>query len=165
VSAAGYGVVGQSTTGYAGYFIGKVGISGADLAERFESIDSHPIEPGTVVVVDEDQAGKIAVSDQAYDQKVIGIISGAGGIHTALMLHQDDALQGDQVVAIAGRVYCKAEANSAPIRPGDLLTTSSLKGHCMKATDRDQAYGAVIGKALTGLDKGEGLVLVLVNLQ
>ena len=81
------------------------------------------------------------------------------------MLHQDDVLQGDQVVAIAGRVYCQAEANSASIKPGDLLTSSNMQGHCMKATDRDQAYGAVIGKALTGLDKGEGLVLVLVNLQ
>ncbi len=165
VSAGGYGVVGQSTTGYAGYFIGKVGITGADLAERFAATDDQPIEPGTVVVVDDDQPGKIKASNRAYDSKVVGIISGAGGIHTALMLHQDDVLQGDHVVAIAGRVYCKAEANSAPIKPGDLLTTSSVAGHCMKATDRDQAYGAVIGKALTGLDKGEGLVLVLVNLQ
>jgi hypothetical protein len=165
VSTAGYGVVGQSSTGYAGYFIGKVGITGADLAERFAAVDDQPIEPGTVVVVDEDQPGKIRASDHAYDSQVIGIISGAGGIHTALMLHQDDALQGDLVVAIAGRVYCKAEANSAPVKPGDLLTTSNVKGYCMKATDRDQAYGAVIGKALTGLDKGEGLVLVLVNLQ
>jgi hypothetical protein len=40
-----------------------------------------------------------------------------------------------------------------------------VKGHCMKVTDRDQAYGAVIGKALTALDHGEGLVLVIVNLQ
>jgi hypothetical protein len=116
-------------------------------------------------VVDENQAGKIRPSDRAYDSQVIGIISGAGGVRTALVLHQDDALQGDLVVAIAGRVYCKAEANSAPIKPGDLLTASKVKGHCMKATDRDQAYGAVIGKALTGLDKGEGLVFVLVNLQ
>ena len=89
----------------------------------------------------------------------------AGGINTGLTLHQDGTLEGDLVVAIAGRVYCTAEARSAPIKPGDLLTTSSVAGHCMKAADRDHSYGAVIGKALTGLDKGEGLVLVLVNLQ
>jgi hypothetical protein len=35
----------------------------------------------------------------------------------------------------------------------------------MKATDRDRRHGAVIGKAMTGLESGEGLVLVLVNLQ
>jgi hypothetical protein len=165
VSTAGYGVVGQSASGYAGYFLGKVGITGADLAERFAAVDDQSIEPGTVVVVDQDQPGKIRPSDRAYDTQVIGIISGAGGVKTALILHQDDVLQGDLVVAVAGRVYCKAEANSAPIKPGDLLTTSKMPGHCMKATDRDQAYGAVIGKALTGLDKGEGLVFVLVNLQ
>jgi hypothetical protein len=35
----------------------------------------------------------------------------------------------------------------------------------MKATDHDLAFGAVIGKALTGLDSDTGVVLVLVNLQ
>jgi hypothetical protein len=35
----------------------------------------------------------------------------------------------------------------------------------MKVTDRDRAGGAVIGKAMTGLDDGTGLVLVLVSLQ
>jgi hypothetical protein len=166
ISAAGSGVVGKSTTGYAGYFYGKVGIAGgADLAERFATADDAKIEPGTVMVIDDRNSGKLKVSDSAYDSKVVGIISGAGGINTGLTLHQDGALEGDLVVAIAGRVYCKAEANSAPIKPGDLLTTSSVKGNCMKATERDKAYGAVIGKALTGLDKGEGLVLIIVNLQ
>ncbi|MCB0137575.1 MAG: hypothetical protein KDD75_20900, partial [Caldilineaceae bacterium] len=74
-------------------------------------------------------------------------------------------LEGDTQVAIAGRVYVMAEALSSPIRPGDLLTTSALPGHAMKATDRERAYGAVIGKALTGLDAGTGFVLVVVNLQ
>jgi hypothetical protein len=166
VSTNNAGVWGKSTNGFAGYFEGKVGITGgSDLAERFATADNARIEPGTVMVIDEDHAGKLKVSDRAYDSKVIGIISGAGGINTGLILHQDGALEGDLIVAIAGRVYCQSEAHSAPIKPGDMLTTSSVKGYCMKATDRDQAYGAVIGKALTGLDKGEGLVLVIVNLQ
>jgi hypothetical protein len=46
-----------------------------------------------------------------------------------------------------------------------MLTTSDIPGHAMKATDRELAYGAVIGKAMTALDEGTGLVLVLVNLQ
>ena len=74
-------------------------------------------------------------------------------------------IEGETEVAIAGRVYVKAEANSAPIQPGDLLTTSNLPGHAMKAANREHAYGAVIGKALTRLKNGTGLVLVLVNLQ
>ncbi|MCB0067048.1 MAG: hypothetical protein KDD77_07855, partial [Caldilineaceae bacterium] len=94
-----------------------------------------------------------------------GVVSGANGVQPGLTLHQDGVLEGDTQVAIAGRVYVMAEALSSPIRPGDLLTTSALPGHAMKATDRERAYGAVIGKALTGLDTGTGFVLVVVNLQ
>jgi hypothetical protein len=46
-----------------------------------------------------------------------------------------------------------------------MLTTSDTPGHAMKATDRARSYGATIGKAMTGLESGCGLVLVLVNLQ
>jgi len=164
VSHNGYGVVGQSQLGYAGYFIGKVGIQGgADLAELFDLSDQS--EPGTLMVIDETNPGQLKASDQAYDTRVAGIVSGAGGVNPGLTLHQDGVLKGDTHVAIAGRVYVKAEAFSTPIKPGDLLTTSSLKGYAMKATDRERAQGAIIGKAMTGLDSGTGLVLVLVNLQ
>jgi hypothetical protein len=58
------------------------------------------------------------------------------------------------------------DAGSAAINPGDMLTTSATPGHAMKAVDRAKSYGAVIGKAMTGLALGKsGLVLVLVNLQ
>jgi hypothetical protein len=35
----------------------------------------------------------------------------------------------------------------------------------MIASDRDLAYGAVIGKAMSSLESGTGLVLILVSLQ
>jgi hypothetical protein len=35
----------------------------------------------------------------------------------------------------------------------------------MRASDHDRSNGAVIGKAMSTLDSGTGLVLVLVNLQ
>jgi hypothetical protein len=35
----------------------------------------------------------------------------------------------------------------------------------MKAIDHDKSQGAIIGKAMTGLESGKGLVLVLVTLQ
>ena len=81
------------------------------------------------------------------------------------MLHQSGVTEGNSLVAIAGRVYCKAEALTRPIEPGDLLTTSAVAGYAMKAADESRSHGAVIGKAMTGLKKGKGLVLVLVNLQ
>ena len=35
----------------------------------------------------------------------------------------------------------------------------------MKATDHDRAQGAIIGKAMSSLEEGTGMVLVLVTLQ
>jgi hypothetical protein len=51
------------------------------------------------------------------------------------------------------------------VRPGDLITTSATAGHGMKASDEAKRPGAVIGKAMSTLESGKGLVLVLVNLQ
>ena len=48
---------------------------------------------------------------------------------------------------------------------GDLLTTSDTPGHAMKVTEHSQAQGAILGKAMSGLKAGKGMVLVLVTLQ
>lgn len=171
LSVDGPGIYGRSTNGYAAEFDGKTRTKlleitgGADLAERFDVSGQHKADPGTLMIIDAAHPGHLKPSDGAYDTRVAGVVSGAGGVKPGLTLHQDGVIEGDARIAIAGRVYVKAEANSASIRPGDLLTTSALPGHAMKASDRDRAYGAVIGKAMTGLDKGTGLVLVLVNLQ
>ena len=57
------------------------------------------------------------------------------------------------------------DADQGAVEVGDLLTTSPTPGHAMRVSDRDAASGAIIGKAMTGLDSGRGLVLVLVGLQ
>ena len=112
---------------------------GADFAESFElsttrtgrdQATAQALQPGLVVSIDPVNAGKLALSTKAYDRRVAGIISGAGGV-----------------------------------KPGDLLTTSSTPGHAMKATNAVKSHGAIIGKAMTSLKKGKGLVLVLVALQ
>ena len=43
--------------------------------------------------------------------------------------------------------------------------SATALGHAMKAADHDRARGAVIGKAMTGLKRATGLVLVLVQPQ
>jgi hypothetical protein len=50
-------------------------------------------------------------------------------------------------VALLGKVYCKVDADPAPVEVGDLLTTSETPGHAMKACDSTKAFGSVIGKA------------------
>jgi hypothetical protein len=64
-----------------------------------------------------------------------------------------------------GKVTCQVTAESSPIKIGDLLTTSDIPGHAMKADDSQKAFGAVLGKALTSLESGVGTVNVLVALQ
>jgi len=139
-------------------------IGGADIVEGFDADDPNP-EPGTLMVIDSEHPGRVKPSSSAYDTRVAGVVSGAGGVRPGLRLGQEGVLDGDVPLAMTGRVYLKCTAANGAIRPGDLLTTSNTEGHAMLASDRDRRSGAVVGKAMTGLDEGAGLVLVLVNLQ
>jgi len=138
---------------------------GSDIAEPFPVSEGDEIPPGALVVIDEENPGALKLSDEAYDSRVAGVVSGAGGLSPGLTLSQENVLGGGVQVALTGRVYAKATAASGAIKPGDLLTTSAIPGHAMKATDHDRSRGAVIGKAMSSLDEGTGLVLVLISLQ
>jgi hypothetical protein len=119
-----------------------------------------------VVSIDPASPGRLALTTQAYDRRVAGIISGAGGVKPGMTMSQEGTLAHGQLpVALSGRVYCQVDASFGAIEPGDLLTTSSTPGHAMKVTDAAKAQGAIIGKAMTSLKEGKGLVLVLVTLQ
>jgi hypothetical protein len=140
---------------------------GADLSEQF-NIEKTDIDiaAGMIVSIDPSNPGQLQISSTAYDSKVAGIVSGAGGVVPGMMMGQKGSLaDGDHPVALTGRVYAWVDTTNGAITPGDLLTTSSTPGHAMKATNHDKAMGAIIGKAMTPLDSGKGLVLVLVSLQ
>ncbi len=139
---------------------------GADLAEPFKVSEQEVIEAGTVVSIDPNQTGQLKQSNQAYDRKVAGVISGAGGINPGMIMGQEGTIaSGEHPVALSGRVYCKVDAKYGAIQAGDLLTTSKTPGHAMKVSNHDKAQGAIIGKAMSSLDEGTGLVLVLISLQ
>ena len=137
---------------------------GSDLAEPFP-MSQGEIPKGSVVVIDEANPGHLKLSDQPYDARVAGVISGANGIHPGIQMQQQGLLDGGKNVALTGRVYVQADVSNGTIHPGDLLTTSSTPGHAMKVTDHAKAQGAVLGKAMTGLSEGRGMVMVLVTLQ
>jgi hypothetical protein len=119
-----------------------------------------------VVSIDPDNPAKLIVSNKAYDRTVAGVISGAGGVKPGMLMSQTgSSADGQHPVALTGRVYCQVDASFGAIRPGDLITTSQTPGHGMKVTDHSHANGAILGKAMTGLKEGRGLVLVLVSLQ
>ncbi|HPB30576.1 MAG TPA: hypothetical protein PLB62_03885 [Candidatus Sumerlaeota bacterium] len=137
---------------------------GSDVSEQFE-IAGEAL-PGMVVCIDPANPGRLIVSSSAYDRTVAGIVSGAGNVRTGLLMGQKDSLaDGRHPVALTGRVYCLCDATAGAIQPGDLLTTSNTPGHAMKVTNNLAAQGAIIGKAMTGLEEGTGLVMVLVSLQ
>jgi hypothetical protein len=138
---------------------------GSDLAEPFLIASEEAVPPGTVLIIDDRTPGRLRMSDRPYDVRVAGVVSGAGDLNPGLILSQPGVADGGAKVALSGRVYVLAEALSAPIHPGDLLTTSATPGHAMKATDPARSAGAILGKAMSSLESGQGLVLVLVSLQ
>jgi hypothetical protein len=142
---------------------------GSDLAERFDvaALGSIEPQPGMVVSIDPAHPGRLRLSERAYDRSVAGIISGAGGVNSGMVMGQDGSIaDGRLPVALTGRVYVMADTGDAAIRPGDLLTTADRPGHARRVEEPARAQGAILGKAMTGLAQGEdGLVLVLVSLQ
>lgn len=138
---------------------------GADLCERFNVRGADPV-PGTVLCIDPHRVGGLIVSNKAVDASVVGVVSGAGGIRPGLSLGQTGTMaDGDHNVALTGRVWVRCEATTRPIRPGDMLTTSSTPGHAMSASGLKNTRGAVIGKSMSSLDSGTGLVLMLIQPQ
>jgi hypothetical protein len=139
-------------------------ITGADLAEKFPT--SEALEPGTVVEIDPDNPGHLRKAQGAYNTRVAGVVAGANGLSKGIILGNLEGSENHTPIAMSGRVWVYADATHEAIEPGDLLTTSDLPGHAMKASDPSRAHGTVIGKAMTRLEKGKtGMVLVLVNLQ
>jgi len=131
---------------------------GADLAEMLPAVEG--LEPGDVLVVSSD--GKLTRSTQAYQPTVVGVYSTQPGFLGGA--GEDADPTGKVPLAVVGVVPVKASVENGPIRPGDLLTTSSVPGHAMKAGP-SPTVGTVIGKALEGLDETTGVILMLVVLQ
>jgi hypothetical protein len=171
-STNGVGVYGYSDNGYAGFFNGTVAvdvleINGADVAEKFPvSGDAAAAQPGTVMEIDPDHAGQLRVARGAYNRRVAGVVSGAGDLPAGTILGNLPGSDDSPAIALSGRVWVRCDASDHAIEIGDLLTTADAPGHAMAVREFDRAHGAVIGKAMTPLARGEtGLVLVLVNLQ
>jgi hypothetical protein len=142
---------------------GDIVLMNADCAEEFEIDQHHAVEPGTVMAIDDD--GKLRPSEQPYDKRVAGVVSGAGVYRPGIVLNHRRSRERRARVALVGRVFCKVDALYGAIAVGDLLTTSATGGHAMKASDAAKTPGAVIGKALQRWSDGRGLIPILVALQ
>ncbi len=144
---------------------GGVFSGGGDCAEEFDVAGTEEIDPGAVLVIDDES--RLRPCEAEYDKKVAGVVSGANGLNPGMVLGKNGACNDNDRLPIAlnGKVYCKVDAGYSPIQTGDLLTTSPTVGHAMRADDPLKAFGAVIGKALSPLKEGRGMVPILVALQ
>ena len=153
----------------AGFFEGDVEVTGdirltnADCAEDFDVSGMVKLEPGTVMVLGNE--GALSESQQAYDKRVAGVISGGGNYKPGIVLDKQQISGNRQPIALMGKVFCKVDAQFGAIEVGDLLTTSPTPGHAMKTSDPLKAFGAVIGKALRPWTSGQGLIPILIALQ
>jgi hypothetical protein len=131
--------------------------------------------PGDSIPVPE-----VDLAVRVYDTRVCGIVCEVHGeaaedgaeprIFTSteradMNLSQVAPGQIGHMVTLGAYAFCKVDANIAPVVAGDLLTTSPTRGHAQKVLDRAQAIGAIVGKALAGLERGRGTVPVMVMLQ
>jgi hypothetical protein len=142
---------------------GDIVLQNADASEDFDVSDVENLEPGDVLVAA--AAERLERSSGPYDPRVAGVVSGAGPYRPGIVLGRVHERRDRLPVALIGRVHCKVDASPGPIRVGDLLTTAARPGHAMRATDREAAFGSVLGKALGPMEQGTGTIPVLVALQ
>jgi hypothetical protein len=140
---------------------------------------------------------EVDLTDEPYDKRVCGIVANfvsaqdlptvlpnsdateeefknhpllefAGGEDAEQPLTQVKERQLGRMVTLGAWAHCKVDADIEPIEAGDLLTTSSTRGHAQKAgqsKNQQSLVGTIIGKALAPLEKGKGKIPILVMLQ
>jgi hypothetical protein len=151
------------------------------VVDRFVSAGGEKLERGDVVVIRRDASGPLlGGSNQiplievertvtAHDPRVCGIVDEPNARSAALHdLDQGEACKHTigLMVTLGSYAHCKVDADIAPIVAGDLLTTSQTAGHAQKLDSAAAMHpGIVIAKALSSLEKGRGVIPVLVSHQ
>jgi len=149
------------------YIDGSYYDTGADFAEMMATSEGVTYEPGDLLVIGPD--GKPLPSSVPNVTNLLGVYSTDPGFVGGI--GDDGDTRGKIPVAITGIVPVKASAENGAILPGDLLTSSSISGHAMKASPVTingitfYLPGTILGKALEPLEEGTGVILVLVTLQ
>jgi len=146
-------------TVYARYFSAGYG---GDISETF--LTNENLDEGDVVVIDEINEKYIKLSQEPNSSNVIGVVVSSPAI--ILNSETDDGENpslNSKKISILGRVKIKVTTENGPIRPGDLLTTSSKPGYAMKSTKKE--VGTIIGKSLQNLQTGIGKIEAFINCQ
>ncbi|MEK6644692.1 MAG: hypothetical protein AABZ08_12380 [Planctomycetota bacterium] len=142
--------------------------AGGDFAEAMPAVGGkNSYEPGDVLILSQDHPGGIEKCHRAADCKVAGVYSTRPGM-IGISGNDETRINSDDIpVAITGIVPTKVSAENGAIRIGDLLTTSSTPGHAMRASATMvsgvsiYSTGTILGKAIEPLEKGKGMIRVL----
>ena len=121
-----------------------------DFAEMFPS--SETLVPGDVVVFSDENI-HVKRSTQKNEKSIAGIVSTRPGFLAG------ENTPGSYPIALAGRVPTNVNNENGAIAVGDPLTTSSVSGAAMKATEA----GPIVGYALEPFDGTEGSITVFVS--
>ena len=173
---------------YNGFYADQRSGGSIDVAEYIYDTKGNT-EPADVVVADENAKESVLLSSMPYQASVLGIVSTEPHLTMGIELVIDEAT-GDPIpgvqaarLALAGRVPCKVTDENGPIKPGDLVTTSSIPGHAMRwslldineakdfnelkriMAENERRRNAVIGKALEAHTTGTGTIVVMISLQ
>jgi len=118
---------------------------------------AEPVGEGDVLALDPGRPGVLRLATFMADPGVVGIAAGeprtteGGGLEAPM--------------ADPGYVLVKVDAGYGAIRPGDLLVASPTPGHAMRPLEAVTAPGAVLGKALDGLEVGAGTIRMVMMLR
>jgi len=127
----------------------------ADVAEWIRA--SEPVGPGDVLELDPTASLAYRLSRTACSSLAAGVVSTAPGIALGGSGSRSARL------ALAGIVPVKVTNEGGPIRPGDLLVSSSTPGRAMRWPGHAPCPCALIGKALESMNESQGVILVLLT--
>jgi hypothetical protein len=142
------------------YADSKYNSNGADYAEWFRISGAMP-QQGEVVCIDVTKKNTVTRCSSDADSNVMGIVSSNPGFVGNVISGADGIIPpGYALIGLIGQVPAKVMVeNGEAIRPGDALTPASKAGYARKA----KAGESTVGVALEGIEKGEGIVNVLIS--
>jgi hypothetical protein len=138
---------------------GTLNPGGADFAEMLPG--QSGLEAGDVLAIGAD--GRLTLTTKPYEESLAGVYSTQPGLVGGAA--DGESTEGKIPLAVTGVVPVMVTTENGPVRPGDLLTSSSTPGHAMHASRERVVVGVVIGKALEPLESATGVIRALVILQ
>lgn len=119
-----------------------------DIAELFECENKNNFKPGDVLIMTK---GNLNYTNKEGDKRVVGVYSDTYGYLLGGENRRNLNDYGDYIpIGLSGRVNVKV---IGPIKEGDLLETSNIKGYAQASLG--DIPGTVFAKALESAKKGE----------